>query len=79
LDAIPAQTWYLLGIGSIAASLIFQLSGKKNAADFVGKWPPTFFAIGLYHKMIRPGQEDAMGKIQNAAEMAQDKARQVGM
>ena len=44
LDAVPSQLWYLLGIGSIVLSLTFQLAGKKNWSDFVGKWPPTFFA-----------------------------------
>jgi hypothetical protein len=64
LDAVPGQLWYILGVGSILASLILQISGKKNWADFVGKWPPTFFIIGLYHKLLQPGQEDAMGALQ---------------
>ena len=56
LDQVPSQLWYLLGIGSIVASASLQAAGRKNAADFVGKWPPTFFAIGLFHKLVRPGQ-----------------------
>ena len=63
LDEIPYQLWYTLGIGSIAASAILQAMGKKNAADFVGKWPPTFLAVGLYHALVRPGDEDVARKV----------------
>lgn len=72
LDAVPGQVWYLLGIGSIMASLLLQLNGKKNWADFVGNWPPTFLAIGLYHKLVRPGQENAAGTIQDAVQNTKD-------
>lgn len=68
VDQIPGQLWYTLGIVSILASAILQISGRKNAADFVGKWPPTFFAVGLYHKLVRPGSEDATGQLQRAGE-----------
>jgi hypothetical protein len=67
LDAVPSQLWYVLGIGSILTSLTFQAIGKENWADFVGKWPPTFLLIGLYHKLLRPGNEDATGQASNAA------------
>jgi hypothetical protein len=67
LDAVPSQLWYILGIGSIVASMTFQAMGKKNWADFVGKWPPTFLLIGLYHKLLRPGNEDATGQASRAA------------
>ena len=66
LDAVPGQVWYTLGVLSIVFSLIFQLMGKKNWADFVGKWPPTFFAVGIYHKLVRPGNEDVAGQVASA-------------
>jgi len=68
LDTVPSQLWYTLGVLSIVASLVLQLLGKKNAADFVGKWPPSFFAVGIYHKLVRPGDEDAVGQIQQTAD-----------
>ncbi len=67
LDMVPGQLWYTLGVLSILTSLVLQLMGKKNWADFVGKWPPTFFAVGLYHKLVRPGNEDAAGQMSNLA------------
>lgn len=75
VDQVPGQLWYTLGIVSILASAAFQIMGKKNWADFVGKWPPTFFAVGLYHKLVRPGSEDAVGQLQNAGQQLQDKVR----
>ena len=40
-------------MGSIAASLLFKLSGKDNWALFVGQWPPTFllFVISPYDRL----------------------------
>jgi hypothetical protein len=75
VDQIPGQVWYTLGIVSIVLSAVFQLSGKKNWADFVGKWPPTFFAVGLYHKLVRPGSENALGDLQRAGEDLRESVR----
>ena len=36
---------HVLTFGSIAASLALFFTGKKNAAIFVGLWPPTFQAL----------------------------------
>ncbi|MFO7170278.1 MAG: hypothetical protein DIU80_019810 [Chloroflexota bacterium] len=75
LDSVPSRVWYTLGVGSIAASALFQLAGRKNLADFVGKWPPTFLLLGLYHGLLRPGQGDAMGKARRAFDEADQTAR----
>ena len=75
VDQIPGQVWYTLGIVSILLSAGFQLAGKKNWADFVGKWPPTFFAVGLYHKLVRPGSEDATGQLADAGQQLQERYR----
>lgn len=63
LDEVPHQLWYTLAMGSIATSAVLQAMGRKDAADFVGKWPPTFLAVGLYHALVRPGDEDAARKV----------------
>ena len=75
LDTVPSQLWYILAIASIVSSLVLQLAGNKNWADFVGKWPPTFFAIGLYHKLVRPGQEDATEKLRQAGYQIKEAAQ----
>lgn len=75
LDQVPGQLWYTLGVISIVLSAVFQIAGKKNWSDFVGKWPPTFFAVGLYHKLVRPGNEDAVGQLQNTGEQLRESTR----
>ncbi len=60
LDAVPGQVWYIAGVVSILASAYCQLTDRKQMALFIGQWPPTFFAVGLYHKLVRPGSEDAV-------------------
>ncbi len=72
VDRVPGQVWYTLAIVCILLSAGFQIAGKKNWADFVGKWPPTFLAIGLYHKLVRPGAEDAAGSFQQLGQGLQD-------
>lgn len=37
--------FHWLALGSIGASVALFLAGKKNAAIFVGLWPPTFEAM----------------------------------
>lgn len=53
-NEVPEQVWYWAAMGSIAASLIFKLSGKDNWALFVGQWPPTFLILAVFHKVLRP-------------------------
>ena len=60
LDAVPGQVWYIAGVVSILASAYCQLTDRKQMALFIGQWPPTFFAVGLYHKLVRPGSEEAV-------------------
>lgn len=37
--------FHILTLGSIGASLALYFSGKRQAAIFVGLWPPTFQAL----------------------------------
>jgi hypothetical protein len=36
---------HILTFGSIGASIALYLAGKRQAAVFVGLWPPTFQAL----------------------------------
>lgn len=56
-DNIPEETWYWLALGSIGVSALFKLLGKDHWALFVGQWPPTFLLFGLYHRLVRPGDQ----------------------
>ena len=44
-EATGVSLFHILTLGSIGASIALFLSGKKDAAIFVGLWPPTFQAL----------------------------------
>jgi len=50
---LPSDLWLWAAFGSIAASLIFQLSGDEQKASFIGHWAPTFLSLGIYNKMVK--------------------------
>lgn len=50
---LPSDIWLWAAFGSIAASLIFQISGDEKKATFVGHWAPTFLALGIYNKLVK--------------------------
>jgi len=50
---VPPDTFLALAIGSIGVSLYLAVTGKKQSANFVGQWVPTFIALGLYNKIAR--------------------------
>ena len=50
---LPSDVWLWAALGSIAASLTFQVAGKKDNALFVGQWAPTFLLLGLYNKLVK--------------------------
>ena len=63
--AIEKQTsklpsdWFLWAAGgSIALSLALQAAGKKERANFVGQWAPTFLILGLYNKIVKVAGSD---------------------
>ena len=50
---LPSDTFLWAAIGSIATSLILQLTGHEKKATFVGQWAPTLLILGLYNKMVK--------------------------
>jgi hypothetical protein len=50
---VPSGAYLTLAIGSMALSLIMMLSGRRNAANFIGQWAPTLLIIGLYNKLVK--------------------------
>jgi hypothetical protein len=61
LDGVPGQVWSIAAIAPILVSAYCQVTDRRNWALFIGQWAPTFLAIGLYHKLVRPGDENMMG------------------
>ncbi len=50
---LPSDICLWAAFGSIAASLIFQISGDEKKATFIGHWAPTFLALGIYNKLVK--------------------------
>ncbi len=50
---IPSDAFLWAAGGSIAASLLLQMSGAKEKSLFVGQWAPTFLILGLYNKLVK--------------------------
>ena len=57
---LPSDTFLWLAVGSIATSLGLELAGKKDAANFVGHWAPTFLIFGLYNKIVKTQGSDGI-------------------
>lgn len=56
---LPSDLFLWAALGSIGASLIFELSGAEKKANFIGHWAPTFLILGLYNKMVKLHGSDA--------------------
>ena len=50
---LPSDTFLWGALGSIGLSLVLELTGKKEAANFVGHWAPTILILGLYNKLVK--------------------------
>jgi hypothetical protein len=50
---LPSDLFLWAALGSIATSLIFQITGDERKATFVGHWAPTFLTLGIYNKLVK--------------------------
>lgn len=55
---LPSDTFLWAALGSIGLSMIFKLSGKDHAANFVGQWAPTILILGMYNKLVKQHGSD---------------------
>ena len=72
MEAVPTQAYLGAAVGSIALSALLRVFGKKDAAIFVGQWPPTFILFALAYKMLRPSDEDVAQDGRQAVRHASD-------
>jgi hypothetical protein len=70
MEAVPTQAYLGAAVGSIALSAILRMLGKKDAAIFVGQWPPTFILFALAYKLLRPSGEDVAHEGHEAVQQA---------
>jgi len=57
---LPSDTFLWAALGSIGASMVLQLTGKKEISNFVGQWAPTFLILGLYNKIVKVAGSDRL-------------------
>ena len=50
---IPSDVFLWAAVGSMGASAVFQLMGKKNASLFVGDWVAPLLLFGVYNKIVK--------------------------
>jgi hypothetical protein len=50
---LPSDLFLWAALGSIAASLICQVTGNEKHANFIGHWAPTFLTLGIYNKLVK--------------------------
>jgi hypothetical protein len=60
---LPSDIFLWAGLGSIGASLVLQLMGKKHLSQFVGHWVPTFLIFGLYNKVVKVAGSDRYSRL----------------
>ena len=55
---MPSDMFLWAAVGSMGASAIFQLMGKKNASLFVGDWAAPLLLFGVYNKIVKTQGSD---------------------
>jgi hypothetical protein len=70
MEDVPTQAYLSAALGAIGLSMLLRVFGKKDAAVFVGQWPPTFILFALAYKLLRPSDEDFMANGHEAVHQA---------
>ncbi|HEX4608147.1 MAG TPA: hypothetical protein VH092_08070 [Urbifossiella sp.] len=55
---LPSDLFLWAGGASIMASATLHFLGRKEDAQFVGHWAPTFLILGLYNKLVKVAGSD---------------------
>lgn len=50
---VPSDVFLWAAMGSIGASALLQIMGKKQASLFVGDWVAPFLLLGVYNKIVK--------------------------
>jgi hypothetical protein len=63
---IPSLGYLGLAVGSMVASAALAIfSNRKEYANFVGLWAPSFLLIGIYNKLVKIEGSDLEESMQN--------------
>ena len=50
---IPSHWFLVAAMGSMAASIAFEIAGNERMSRFVGMWTPTLLITGVYNKLVK--------------------------
>jgi len=50
---IPSDTFLWAAVGSMGASALLRMMGKKHASLFVGDWVAPMLLFGVYNKIVK--------------------------
>lgn len=59
---LPSDTFLWAALGSIGASAVLRMMGKKDASLFVGDWVAPFLLFGVYNKIVKVQGSDRMDR-----------------
>ncbi len=59
---LPSDLFLWAGLGSIGLALALEIAGKKEKANFVSHWAPTFLILGVYNKLVKLHGSDGNGQ-----------------
>jgi hypothetical protein len=55
---LPSDTFLWAALGSMGASALFRLMGKKHASLFVADWVAPLLLFGVYNKIVKTQGSD---------------------
>jgi hypothetical protein len=55
---LPSDVFLWAAVGSMGASAMFQLLGKKKVGLFIGEWVSPFLLLGVYNKIVKTQGSD---------------------
>jgi hypothetical protein len=58
---VPSISYLSLALGSMAVSAgLAAFTRRKDLANFIGMWVPTFMLVGIYNKIVKVEGSDRM-------------------
>ena len=59
---LPSDIFLWGALGSISASLFFELKGNAEKSRFVGQWVSPFLLLGVYNKLVKLAGSDRVSR-----------------
>lgn len=56
---LPSDAFLWAAVASMGASLVLEIMGYEEKANFIGQWAPSLLILGLYNKMVKLHGSDA--------------------